>query len=371
MEIEFGAPGTIMPPADRAVELARRAEADGYESIWWPSHLMGWHPESVWTEDITPLARVQRNPHTYFDPLVMMGVAGAATERIKVGVVVTDCLTRHPAVLAQEALTLDHVTQGRAILGLGSGEQLNVEPYGMAWEKPVGHLDEGIDVIRLLWESDGPVDYDGKFYRLQDAVLGLRPFTPGGPPIWIASHGPRSLRITGRKADGWVPTKMFAEEYRDSLALIREASVSAGRPEDAVTPGMLAYVLVGPDEEAVQRMKEHPLARLLCILIPSQDFVKLGIEPPLGDAGSGFHDFLPTRVGREEALELAERIPPRTLDYYAFCGTVDQIVEELALFHEHGLRHAILWNITAFGDASLAGFSFKALNEIRRRLKEL
>ena len=62
MEIEFGAPGTIMPPADKAIENARRAEADGYESIWWPSHLMGWHPESVWTEDITPLAKFQAEP---------------------------------------------------------------------------------------------------------------------------------------------------------------------------------------------------------------------------------------------------------------------------------------------------------------------
>jgi len=67
MEIEFGAPGTIMPPADKAIDFARRAEAEGYESIWWPSHLMGWHPESVWTEDVTPLARYQANPHTYFD----------------------------------------------------------------------------------------------------------------------------------------------------------------------------------------------------------------------------------------------------------------------------------------------------------------
>ena len=107
---------------------------------------MGWHPESVWTEDITPLARFQDNPHTYFDPLVMMGVAGAVTEKIRVGVVVTDVITHHPAVLAQTALTLDHVTKGRAILGLGSGEQLNVGPYGMEWSKPVGHLDEALDV---------------------------------------------------------------------------------------------------------------------------------------------------------------------------------------------------------------------------------
>ena len=97
-----------------------------------------------------------------------------------------------------------------------------------------------------------------------------------------------------------------------------------------MTPGMLAYVVVGPDEEAVERIKEHPLVRLLCVLLPSETFRKLGIEPPLGGAGSGFHDFLPTRVSREEGLRIAEAIPPRTLDYYAFCGTVDQIVDEFA-----------------------------------------
>lgn len=371
MEIEFGAPGTIMPPADKAVENARRAEADGYDSIWWPSHLMGWHPESVWTEDITPLATFQANPHTYFDPLVMMGVAGAVTERIRVGVVVTDVLTHHPAVLAQTALTLDHVTKGRAILGLGSGEQLNVEPYGMEWDKPVGHLDEAIDVIRLLWNADGAVDFDGTFYRLTDAVLGLSPYSPGGPPIWVAAHKPRMLGITGRKGDGWLPTKMYAHEYAAALDRIRSAASDAGRPDDAVTPGMLAYLIVGPDAEAVERVKQHPLVRLLCILLPSEDFAKLGIEPPLGTEGSGFHDFLPTRVPREEALRLAEAIPPRTLDYYAFCGTPDEIVEQFAEYHAHGLRHPILWNITAFGDPLLARFSFTAMNEIREKLRAL
>src|SRR5437773_2526024 len=148
MEIEFGAPGTIMPPADKAVDNALRAERDGYDSIWWPSHLMGWHPESVWTEDITPLAKHQPNPHTYFD-------------------------------------------------------------------------------------------------KLKDAVLGRSPYTPGGPPIWIAAHMPRMLGITGRKGDGWLPTKMLPEEYGEALKTIRKASVDAGRAEDAVVPGMLAYVIVG------------------------------------------------------------------------------------------------------------------------------
>ena len=372
MEIEFGAPGTIMPPADKAVEFARRAEADGYESIWWPSHLMGWHPESVWTEDITPLAKFQPNPHTYFDPLVMMGVAGAVTEKIRVGVVVTDILTHHPAVLAQTALTLDHVTKGRAILGLGSGEQLNVEPYGMEWDKPVGHLDEALDVMRLLWGADGAGRLRGAVLQPQGrrarALARTRPAArrSGSPPTSRGCSGSPAARATAGCRRRCSPRSTAPRSRRSA-----STPSTAGRPEDAVTPGMLAYVIVGPDEEAVERVKQHPLIRLLCILMPSDDFAKLGIDPPLGAAGSGFHDFLPTRVGREEALRLAEAIPPRTLDYYAFCGTVDQVVEQFAEFHEQGLRHPILWNITAFGDPSLAGFSFKAMNEIRSKLKEL
>src|ERR1044072_682843 len=86
MRVTLGAPGRIMPPAAKAIEFAQRAEADGFDAIWWPCHLMGWIPDSVWTEDLTDLAKYQENPHVHFDPLMMMGAAGAATSTIKVGV---------------------------------------------------------------------------------------------------------------------------------------------------------------------------------------------------------------------------------------------------------------------------------------------
>ena len=275
---------------------------------------MGWHPESVWTEDITPLAKFQPNPHTYFDPLVMMGVAGAVTEQIRVGVVVTDILTHHPAVLAQTALTLDHVTKGRAILGLGSGEQLNVEPYGMEWDKPVGHLDEALDVIRLLWARRGRRRLRGRSSTtLRDAVLGLSPYTPGGPPIWIAAHKPRMLGITGRKGDGWLPTKMLPERVRRRAREDPRARPStAGRPEDAVTPGMLAYVDRRPRRgggRARQAAPARPAALHPAAVgrLPRSS----GSSRRSARAGSGFHDFLPTRVGREEALAHRRGDPAR------------------------------------------------------------
>ena len=368
MEIEFGVPGQIMPPADKGIAFAQRAEADGFDAVWWPDHLMNWFPDSIWTEDITPLAKYQ-NVHTHFDPVTMMGVIGSHTQKLRVGCVVTDLIRRNPAMAANEALTLDHVTQGRSIFGVGSGERLNITPYGMPFDKPVSRLEEGLDVMRLLMESDKTVDYDGKFHQLRDAALGLMPYGDKLPEVWLAAHGPRMLDLTGRKGDGWLPTKMSPEEYGQSLATIRQSATDAGRDPDAITPGMLGYVLVGPDEETVERMTQSALTRMLCILLPSEVYRRLGVEPPL-EASSGFHGFIPTTVDRAESERIINAIPPKVVRYYAFAGTVEQIVDEIAAYHAQGLRHMIMWNITAFGDPALAGFSFQAMRDIRKALLE-
>jgi phthiodiolone/phenolphthiodiolone dimycocerosates ketoreductase len=372
MNIELGVPGQIMPPADRAVGNALKAEAKGYDSVWWPCHLMGWHPDSVWTEDLTPLAAVQPNPHVYFDPLLMMAAVGSATERIRVGSVVTDLIRRNPAMVAMQTLTLDHLTKGRAILGLGSGEAMNVTPYGLPFDKPVARLSEGIDVIRRLWEADGPVHYEGRFHQLESAVLGLSPYAESMPPIWTAAHGPRMLELTGRQADGWLPTKLAPEKYGEGLATIRAAAREAGRDADpdggTFTPSLLAYVLLAPDEDTLVRMCEHPLVRALCVMLPPHVYTELGHEPPLGDHGA-FHAYLPSTIGRREAMAVIDRIPPDVVRYYAFCGTTEQVADDIAAYHAAGLRHLICWNITAFGDPSLVGWSFKALDELHQMLK--
>ena len=297
MRVTLGAPGRIMPPASKAIEFAQQAEADGFDAIWWPWHLMGWVPDAVWNEDFTELANFQSNPHLFFDPLIMMGAAGAATERIRVGVCVTDTIHRHPAMLAQESLTVDHLARGRSILGLGSGERMNVTPYGLEWEKPVGRLEEAIKVLRLLWEADGPVSFEGKFFRLENAVIGLDPYEGRTPPIWLAAHGPRMLRITGRLADGWLPTNMPPETYAEKLGAIRESAEAAGRDPDAITPSMLAYVICAPDEETLAQMYEAPLARLLFAAVDlSPEMYERHGSTRRSRAARGFHSFMPTTV---------------------------------------------------------------------------
>lgn len=366
MEVALGVPGQIMPPAARATELAQRAEADGFDAVWWPCHLMGWHPDSVWNEDFTPLARVQASPHVYFEPLTMMGAIGAATQRISVGVAVTDVIRRHPAMLAQQALTVDHLAGGRSILGLGSGERLNVTPYGMDWHKPVGRLAEGIDLIRRLWEADRPVDFHGDFFQLENAVLGLGPYDGSPPPIWLASHGPRMLDLCGRVADGWLPTNIGPDVYAEKLTVIRESAERAGRDPAAVTPSMLAYVLCAPDEETLSRLAAEPLVRLLfaAVGLPEEVYRRHGSSSPF-QGGSGFHSYLPTSVSRTEAERVASHIAPGIVLEGTLHGDAGQIADQIRTYQQAGLRDVILWNITAFADPSLAGYSFRVLREVK------
>lgn len=347
-------------------------ETAGYDGVWWNDHLMGWIPDSVWHKDFTPIAEHQTSAHVNVDPFSMIAAAGVLTETIKFGTCVTDLLRRHPASVAQTMLTLDHMTKGRTILGVGSGEQLNIEPYGMKWSTPVAKLAEGLEVLELLMNAgDRKIDYDGKHFQLRDAVMGLDPYGDRAPEIWLAAHGPRMLGLTAKHADGWLPTKMTTAEYAHSLATIHDTAKDLGRNIDHFTPGMLAYIVIGPDEATVAKLLAAPLLRMLCVLLPNKVFESLGVEPPLGgdSTGSGFHDFIPSRVPRAEAQRIIDGIPPRVVEHYAFAGTVEQVAEQIGEYHRAGLRHLVMWNITGLGDPSLTKFSFDAMDELKTILR--
>ena len=330
---------------------------------------MGWHPDSLWNEDYTPIAEFQKSPHVHFDPFQAMAVAATATEVLRVGVGVTDVLRRHPAMLAQSALTVQHFSTGRAILGLGSGELLNIEPYGIEWHRPVAKLQEALAVMKMLWKADRPVSFHGDFYNLEDAVLGLDPLDGVGPPVWLASHGPRMLELCGREADGWLPTQSTPEEYAERLRIIRESAEAANRDPDAITPSLLGYVLCAEDEETLARMCEHPLVRFLCVLLPAHVFERFGAKPPFsGD--SGFHSFVPSRIDREHAERVVSGIPSEMVREVTFHGNARQIADQVEAYAQAGLRDIVLWNVTGLADPSATASSFRVIREVKRLLDE-
>jgi phthiodiolone/phenolphthiodiolone dimycocerosates ketoreductase len=367
MAIEVGAAGGVTPPVDALIKTAKRNEEKGYDAIWYPDHWMAWHPESIWQPDITPIAQFQPNPHVYLDPVACIAAVGVHTDRIKLGTCVTETVRRHPAMLANEWLTLDHLTKGRAILGVGSGEKENIEPYGMRYEKVVSRFEESLTIIRLLWENDEPVDFDGQFWTLRDAVNGMGAYVPGQfPAIWTGAHGPRMCEITGRLADGWLPALMTPDQYREKLSLVRASAEKAGR---TVKPGLWHYAVVAEDHEETHRLLDSTLIRAYMLVLGSAPFERHGYDHPLGKGFDGVRDYIPTRVSREVALKAAAEVPEEVLHETILHGTPDEIVERAREYEAIGCEHIVLWNITFLADISKVRESYHLMDEVLTALK--
>ena len=144
------------------------------------------------------------------EAFALLGALAALTQRLQIGHLVLGNTYRHPALVANSGATLDHVSNGRFVLGLGAGwHEEEHAMYGMVLP-PIGEritmLDSAVRVIKALWESPGGVSLDAPPYRLVDALCDPAPLTPGGPPIWLGTQGSRGLRIVAERADGWNQT---------------------------------------------------------------------------------------------------------------------------------------------------------------------
>jgi phthiodiolone/phenolphthiodiolone dimycocerosates ketoreductase len=326
----------------------RIARLMGAESLWLPDHYMGFISSLVWKPEITPAAKVVHSPDGFFDPLQILAVTASRMRGVDLGTAVTEAYRRHPMSLAQSFVTLDHLSKGHAILGIGNGERENVEPYGLPWGKQVARLEEALTIIRLLWTSAGtPVTYEGKFWKLRDAVFNL-PLYGGKPPrIWIASHAPRMLDLTGRFGDGWLPTlKTSPEEYASRLATILAAGRAAGRNMDHFVPGQLVMVALGESRgKVIDVARRSRMGAAMALLAPDAVWKAQGLTHPLGDGFGGFYDIVPPRVTVEHIDAAARTMTPELLLSSLYAGSPEEVRDEIAPLVAAGARHVIVTNI--------------------------
>jgi len=341
----------------------------GADSLFVPDHYLSFVPRSVWNAESTPAAKMLPTPDAFLDPFVMMGMMAARYRRVRIGTGVTEPFRRHPATLAQAFVTLDHLTKGRAILGVGNGERENTEPYGIPFTKRVGRLEEALAIIRMLWESRGePVDFDGDTWRLRRALFAT-PLYDGRPPaVWIAAHAPRMLGLTGKFADGWLPTiKMTPAEYRARLDRIETAAAEARRRTDGFEPACLIQVVLGPDRRSMlEKMTRVPTAAAMSMLLPGALWKKHGLRHPLGEAFEGFPDFVPEEVTPDHIADARRQVTPELYGDGVFAGSVDEIVAEIRGLVDAGLRHVIIWNLTPLLNGAAAGDLVRLAMLVRR-----
>jgi len=200
------------------VDLAERAEQAGLDSVW-----LG--------DSLTAKPR--------HDPITMMAAIAGRTKRVQMGTAVLLPLLRNPVVLAQQLATLDQISEGRSIIGIGIGNDLptiraELEAAGVPFEKRVGRIIEMFKLCKELWRGE-PVTWDGR-WTLRDQTLAPIPHTPGGPPIWAAGSVPASLKRCARYFDGYFPSgpsdaAVFAERFSSVVTHAK----AEGRPDQAIT----------------------------------------------------------------------------------------------------------------------------------------
>ncbi|SNT00924.1 LLM class flavin-dependent oxidoreductase [Rhodococcoides kyotonense] len=327
------------------------AAAGGADSMWIPDHLNGILPRSIWTPKHLGMAKLLPKADATLEPWTTLGYVAAQNRltRLRLGVGVTDAGRRNPAVTAQAAATIHQLSRGRAILGIGPGEREGNQPYGVNWEKPVARFGEALATIRALWNSGGsPVTRESQFFPLDKAVFDIPPHKGKWPEIWVAAHGPRMLRIAGRYADAWFPAyPQQPKQYAEKLAAVQAAAVDAGRDPTTIIPAATLFVLTARSSGQVDEMVESVGARAYALCVSAEVWARHGVEHPLGANFSGIQDLLPQNFDAETALDYVKRVPPSLIREVCLTGTPSEILDQASEWRDHGLRYAVLCNISA------------------------
>ncbi|HUB11247.1 MAG TPA: LLM class flavin-dependent oxidoreductase [Acetobacteraceae bacterium] len=270
------------PCIDELVALVELVDRCGYDSLWVGDHVSFAVP--------------------ILDPLLQLAQAAVVSRRLTLGTGVYLLPLRHPAPVAKQVATLDHLTEGRLIFGVGVGGEFpkEYEVCGVPRNERGARLAEGVAVLRKLWTGQ-TVSHDGRCYGpFTDVRMQPPPRQPGGPPLWFAGRSDAALRRIGRIGDGYLSYVVTPDMYRAALTKVADAAGQAGRQPGNFGSGHLLFARLDDTyEKALDRATETLSVRY------AMDF-------------------------RKPAMR------------YCALGTPQQVAERIRDFHAAGVRHVIL-----------------------------
>ncbi len=204
------ADGPWLPTIDEMRTLVELVDLGGYDSLWVGDHISFALP--------------------IFDPLLQLAQAAVISRRLQLGTAVYLLPLRHPTPVAKQASTLDHLTEGRFIFGVGVGGEFpkEYEACGVPIGERGARLSESLAVMRKLWTGE-PASHQGRFFQFEGVTMQPPPRQAGGPPIWCGGRSDAALRRIGRLTDGWMSYVVTPDMFREGLQKIADAAGAAGR----------------------------------------------------------------------------------------------------------------------------------------------
>lgn len=296
------------------------AETKGFDSVFMPDH------SDMPLEAMTTLAFV-----------------ASKTKRLKLGTAVIDSARRSPAILAQETSTLDILSRGRLILGLGKGSSSNSPTYDAPVTSRVSRMGEMIDLLLRFWTED-MVNYQGRFFTFENAGVVAKPVQKPHPPVWVAAFTERVFEVVARLADGWIIQNTPASDCRtknEKLRRLREAL--GGKKLQAV---FAAPVAISNDREEAFRAIE-PTAR---------DFLSRCSGPP-------FH--VASALGYDAHWTSVDEVPREAIESCYIFGTPDDCISKITQYREAGIDYIVCLPILPIGTKGLQLFADEVMIHFR------
>jgi probable F420-dependent oxidoreductase len=255
--------GISMFPTDYAiqpVELALAAEERGFESMFFPEHT------HIPASRKTPFPGGTELPKEYWhthDPFVALGAAAAVTKKLRLGTGVCLVIERDPITLAKEVASLDMISGGRVIFGIGAGWNVEeMEDHGALFKRRWKIVKEKILAMREIWTKE-TAEFHGEFVNFEPMWSFPKPVQQGGPPVLLGSQSPKTYERVAEYCDGWMPINFPRYDLAAGLKALAEAGKKAGRKLPVSMFG------VGPNEDQIKKFLELGLERLIFALPPA------------------------------------------------------------------------------------------------------
>jgi len=312
---------------DLPMDMIQEADNLGYDIVW--------TAEAYGSDAVTPLAWI-----------------GALTKNIKLGTAIMQMPARTPALTATTAITLDQLSGGRMVLGLGlSGPQVVEGWHGQPYGKPLGKTREYVDIVRKIWAREEPLTHSGKHYQIPyegDDATGLgKPLKSiihgrSDIPIYIASIGPKNIQLTAEIAEGWLPIFFAPEAYDKTFKENVDAGLAkAGKSLDDFDISPNVTVVLDDDVEMARNMV--------------RPFFALYIGG-MGAKGKNFYFDLATRMGYGDAAEKIQDLYLAGDKFEAISAVPDEMIDSVALVGpaDRIKEHFQKWKDSPIGTLNLA-----------------
>jgi alkanesulfonate monooxygenase SsuD/methylene tetrahydromethanopterin reductase-like flavin-dependent oxidoreductase (luciferase family) len=325
------------------VKCGVEAEKAGFDMVWVGNHLTFWFTDVQYPETFVTLACIAMQ-----------------TSRIRLGPGVVDIYLRHPAVIAQTIATLDVLSKGRVNLGIGAGEEMNLAPFGLRFDRPIARLREGVKVIKRLWEAtpSSPADFTGQYYNLGNAFIQVRQLQKPHPPIYISATGRLALRLVGELADGWYAHLHSPETFKESVQEIDAQALKVGRDPKDIEKLAFVFASVAKDYDAALQSIRTPASMVL--VLAKERLKALGYELQTPEWLTMEHVVI-----NENNLKIlrnaAKQVPVEAIQTTMAFGTPDDCISKFEAFQKAGATGIIIYNASPNKEESFDIFKAKII----------